>query len=161
MVPIVFLKSVELFQGLDDDELAILQPLCSDELKIRNETTLFGENDTAHHIYALVEGNVDLRFKLPARSAVKENTIMSLEPGSIFGWSGLVPPHNYTLSAFCTGDRCTALRIDRDDLMKVLEEHPRIGFKVMKNMTHLIGERYLALQNQIARELGQDGIDGW
>src|SRR5690349_16974415 len=44
----------------------------------------------------LLEGRVALRLQVPARGPY---IVVTLEPGDIFGWSALVPPHRATSDA--------------------------------------------------------------
>ena len=161
MIPIVFLRSVDIFEGLTDEELKQIQTQCCEEIDVASEATLFEEKDPAHYLYSLTQGDVALRYKLPGRKAAQESTIVNLPTGSIFGWSSLMDNGHYTLSAYCTGKDCKAVRIDRNKLMRVLEGDHTIGYKVMKNLTRLMAQRYMKFQEEVTRQTGQDAIDGW
>lgn len=160
MIPIVLLRSVEIFQGLSDDELGKVRRVC-DEVTLDKEGVVFKENERADFLYTLVDGSVSLRYKLPSRKSGEESSVATIPPGSTFGWSGLHPSQKYTLTAYCTEENCTAIKIRAADLQVLLEEDNSIGYKVMKNVSKLIGDRFHALQEQVTKVLGQDQIDGW
>lgn len=160
MIPIVFLRSVELFQDLTDEELAQIQPFC-EEVSFAKETNVFKEGDRANFLFTLVEGAVSLRYRLPSRDSGEESRVAAISQGQTFGWSGIHQSGKYTLTAYCAEESCTALRIEAAKLQKVLDSNHTIGYKVMRRMAEVIGDRFIALQNQVAKVLGQDAIDGW
>jgi len=86
MIPTMYLRTVEIFDGLTDEELEEVGKCC-EEFDLGEETTLFEENDAAEFLYSLVDGEVSLRYRMPAKDASKENTISTLDPGGTFGWS--------------------------------------------------------------------------
>ena len=160
MIPTMYLRTVEIFDGLTDEELEEVGKCC-EEFDLGEETTLFEENDAAEFLYSLVDGEVSLRYRMPAKDASKENTISTLDPGGTFGWSSLVPPQKYNVAAYCTDKNCKAIRIDRDQLLQIFEANHTIGFKVMRNLTKVISRRFLQLRDEIVRQIGQNKIDGW
>jgi toluene monooxygenase system ferredoxin subunit len=151
---------VEIFEGLEDAELEKVK-ICCEEVKLSEEGVIFAENDPARYLYTLLEGQVSLRYRLPSKDSGEENRVATITPGNTFGWSGLHPSKKYTLTAYCTGRNCTAIRIDAATLQGLLDHDHTIGYKVMKNISRLIGDRFIALQQEVARVHGQDAIDGW
>jgi toluene monooxygenase system ferredoxin subunit len=160
MIPTMYLRSVEIFDGLSDDELKEVGKACK-EVDLGEETTLFEENDSADSLYSLVDGEVSLRYRMPAKGSDKENTISTLDPGGTFGWSSLLPPQKYNVAAYCTDKNCKAIRIDRDALIGVLESNHSIGYKVMKTLTAVISRQFMLLRDEVVRQIGQNKIDGW
>ena len=61
-------------------------------------------------------------------------------PFQSFGWSGVVPPYHYTSSAECDEDS-QLLIIPSAPFMKLLENHPESGFKIMQQITVIIADR--------------------
>jgi CRP-like cAMP-binding protein len=161
MASMVFLRSLELFKGLDETELALVQRCCGGGLAFSQGDRLFTEGEDAGAFFALVEGAVELRFELPGRPSEKARTVLSVGSGEILGWSAVVPPFRYTLSAICVSERCEVLRYHRGDFIQTLDQHPAIGYKVMKNITAMVARRFHALSEKFAGELGRDEIDGW
>ena len=79
----------------------------------------------------------------------------------IFGWSSLVPPFKYRLSAYCSSRTCKALKIERDCLVKLLEEDFQIGYIVMSKILAVVGTRFHQLREEIIKVMGQDIINQW
>lgn len=155
MSDLVFLSSVEMCQGLTVEELARLTACCRLDTAQQDERIGL-EGEMADDLFFLKEGQVELRFEMPGRETSQDMTISRVGPGAAFGWSALVPPHRYTLSTYCASPRCSFYRLGRDELTDLFERDPRIGYIMMRNLTRVIAKRFNALQEDLAKALGQD-----
>lgn len=144
-----FLGEVEVFRGLDRSQLKAIEPCCQVK-KFRQEQNLFRVDDEADHLWAVIAGEIDLRFDLPGRETAEEMTISRLESGKTFGWSSLVPPHLYRLSAYCATKDCEVLQIGRSCLNAIFSADFQTGFQVMSNIAMIIAVRVQALQDELA-----------
>lgn len=160
MIPKVFLSSVDIFKGLANDELEQVETCC-EEVNLGTETVVFKEHDPADSLFALVDGQISLRYNLPSKKETMDSKLTSINPGDSFGLSSLFKDAKYILNAYCTDKNCIALKIDRDKLNTVLENNHTIGYKVMKNLSAMVTKRFVALQNQLAKIDAQNEIDGW
>lgn len=158
MSDLVFLSSVEMCQGLTVEELAKLTGCCRMDSAQQDER-IGEEGQEAADLFFLKEGRVELRFEMPGRESSQDMAITSVGPGSAFGWSALVPPHRYTLSTYCGSPRCSFYRLSREELMALFEREPRIGYVMMRNLTRVIANRFHALQDDLAKALGEDLMD--
>jgi len=140
-----FLQSVGIFKGLDENQLSTVQSCCREE-QHKAGTKLFGEGEPASHLYIVKKGQIDLRFDLPGRPTSEKNTISSILEFKAFGWSALVAPYKYSLSAYCTTQTCEVVKIDRQCLNKLFEENSRLGYLVLSNMARVIGKRFQKLE---------------
>ncbi|MFH1242382.1 MAG: hypothetical protein V1689_08480 [Pseudomonadota bacterium] len=95
-----------------------------------------------------------MRFDLPLRESEVETTVATVKPGQCFGWSSMVPPYRYTLSAYCASDECMILEVRRNDLIEVFERNYRIGYYVMGNLSRIIAKRFFLLQDEYAKQAG-------
>lgn len=140
-----FLKSVEIFKDLDENQLSSVLGCCREE-QHKPGTKLFGEGEPASNLYIVKTGQVDLRFDLPERPTSEKNTISSISEFKAFGWSSLVAPYKYSLSAYCTTKTCEVVKIDRQSLTSLFEEDHRLGYLVLSNMAIVIGRRFARLE---------------
>ena len=152
------LRRVEAFHALADDELRAISRLSFEKNFARGDR-LFRENDPAATLWIIAEGLIDLRFDLPGRETSAENTISSLSAHQIIGWSSLLPPYAYKLSAYCASDRCRMLALDRDPFWDFLKKHPATGYPVMAALLQVVGKRFQALQDSADRPF-RAGADG-
>ena len=146
MTSLDFLRNVEVLKGLIDNKLAGIQDHCH-EKDYRHDEKLFGDGEEATCLWVMKKGRVDLRFDLPDRPTSSKNTLETVSEFMTFGWSSLVPPHKYTLSAYCATDTCSVIQIDREKLLKVFTEDSKIGYVVMSNLVEIIGRRFQQLQD--------------
>jgi NADP-reducing hydrogenase subunit HndB len=140
-----FLQSVGIFKGLDENQLSAVQRCCQEE-QHKAGTKLFGEGEQASHLYIVKKGQVDLRFDLPGRTTSEKNTISSILEFKAFGWSSLVAPYKYSLSAYCSTQTCEVVKIERQRLTKLFSEDNRLGYLVLSNMARVIGKRFQKLE---------------
>ncbi len=145
MAYLEFLKKVEAFQDLTDAQLTVIEKAAT-EKSFQQGQQLFKEGETANHLWVVRQGRVDLRFDLPGRETSGESTLSSVHENRIMGWSSLIPPHQYKLSAYCASPEVRVLLIEREQLMAYLKENPGIGYRVLSAMLRIVGARFQKLQ---------------
>jgi len=146
MVELEFLKNVDIFKGLNDNQLAGIHDFSTERI-YRYTDRLFAEGEKAECLWIVKEGSVDLRYDPPGGGTSGKNTISSIPALKTFGWSGLVPPYKYRLSAYCANESCRVIRIDKNQLVKLFDQNSKIGYLVMSNLTEIVGTRYHQLQD--------------
>lgn len=150
MTTLKFLQSVEVFKGLIDSRLAGIEKHCR-EMQFRQNEKLFSEGDDAVCLWIVKDGRIDLRFDLPDRSTSTKNTISSLSEFMTFGWSSLVAPHKYRLSAYCATHSCNVIQIERKELINLFQQDSQTGYIVMSNLVEIIGQRFRRLQESASK----------
>ena len=137
------LKRVEVFLGLDDHDLSKIAGLSScHEEAFQPGETIFRRGDEAKYLYVLKNGQVDLVAEIPARSGQETTTVVvdRVTTGGFLGWSALVKPHLYVLSAVCSKPS-EAVMIGGADLLALFAKDYRIGYRVFESLSHVIGAR--------------------
>ena len=160
MITLDFLENVEVFSDLNDDQLTEVQQHCQ-VAKFSRGDKIFGTGEEPQFLWVVVEGQVTLHWELPGRSALPEPTISRLSETMIFGWSSLVPPHKYRLSAYCKTRACKVIKIERDALTNLFDKDAEIGYKVMNRLLSVVASRFLNLQEEVAKRRGSDIINQW
>ena len=145
MTDMAFLKQADIFQQLDDQQLAVIISCCSEQT-FQNGEKLFSEKEEAKHLWLLKEGSIDLRFELPGHLTSRDNTVSTVNSAVVIGWSALVPPNRYTLSAYCTSRTCTVVMIETEGLLKLFEEDRRMGYLIKSYLLRVVGSRFHILQ---------------
>ena len=140
-----FLKKVEIFKGLNHDQLKFVKK-GGREKQYPYGDRLFAEGEDADRIWLVMAGQVDLRFDLPGRPTSEENTIFSITTPQTLGWSSFVPPFKYALSAYSATKSCKILQINKDHLLECFEKDPRMGLKFMTNVAAIAGRHFDQLQ---------------
>jgi CRP/FNR family cyclic AMP-dependent transcriptional regulator len=145
------LRQAPIFGELQDTEAAQLLAVARPQQCHKGEC-LFLLGDHADRLYVVLTGRVELTFPLSFGGAVRDVPVESRTPGSALGWSALVKPHRFTLSARAAETSELAAFL-RTDLLRVFEAEPRIGYVVMRHIAEVVGRRLLQVQALWAREL--------
>lgn len=141
MINLDFLEKVSVFKGLDKDQLTVVLECCSEKGFFHGDK-LFDEGEDATHLWLVVDGRVDLRFELPGQSTSVKNTIATISKTKTFGWSSLVVPNEYALSAYCATRRCAVIKVGKECLFNLFEKNARLGYVIMSNLSEIIGKRF-------------------
>lgn len=160
MVNLDFLEEVEVFEGLDDTRLTAVQRCCQEAEYRRNEK-IFDTKTEPLYLWAVMEGTVDLRQDLSGDASSPGDTISTLTKTMIFGWSSLVPPFQYRLSAYCTTRQCKVLKIDSKCLTRLFDEDAALGYTIMSKIASVVGKRFYQLREEIIKRKGHDIINRW
>lgn len=148
MVGIDFLKKSEVFKGLADEQLTAVQTCCH-VMEFQKDNRIFAEGDNANYLWLVMQGKVDIRFDLPGKPTSDENNVSSVSETKAFGWSALVPPNKYRLSAYCASETCKVVRIEKEALVNLFGKDTGIAYRVMTNVISVIGKRFHQLQGTI------------
>ena len=130
----MILKEIELFEGVDFEVMNEIAGICSEE-SYSKDTVLFEKDEQAKRIYILLEGTVCLIIKNGGSI-----TYNLSEPGEVFGWSSMLENGKYTASGIC-GTELKVLKIEKDKLNKIFQNHPEVGFKVLQRLAEVISRR--------------------
>jgi len=157
MVSLEVLRQCTLFGELSDEELHQVAAICQEET-FEAGTQIFGQDEIAQKVYILQSGRVMLCMYL--RSDIEPDADLCIEesqPGRVFGWSALVKQKRFTASAVAL-DPVSAISIQGDQLNALFEEHPHIGFLVMRRLADVISDRLrLTRRAETGRELSAAG----
>lgn len=159
MIKLDFLKTVSLFSTLDESMLSAIQKCCLEKQFTKNDR-IFAEGDEATYLGIVQEGEVALRLDL-GRPTSDRNTLSLIGPTKTFGWSSLVWPHRYRLSAYVVSDRCSVVLAEGSCLLSLFDKDPLMGYRVMTKLAWVIAKRFDLRQTEIAEERGYNVSRGW
>ena len=137
------LKRAEVFLGLDDSNLHKIAelPSCREQAYQAHEV-IFRAGDEAKDLYVLSEGQVNLVMKVSATPNQPATPVIVdiITKGGLFGWSALVPPHSYVMSAICQ-EPARVISISGSELSALFNKDNYIGYKIFQSLTRIIGSR--------------------
>lgn len=148
---IELLKEAKLFEGLLKEELEAIQKLC-EACTSKKGSQVFKAGESADYLFVVVEGEIELRFEVVYSNAAVEIPLDKKRKGEAFGWSALIEPHKYTLSAVAAKD-CELLRLRGRDIEKLCGESNHLGYVMMNNFAKLIGMRFSVLEKALIAEI--------
>ena len=149
------IKENYLFRDLSTAQLEKIASI-SQEKTYQAGQTIFREGDQARELYILQEGKVLLEMRIapyPERSPSPSATIDVVTKGELFGWSALVPPNVFTLSASTT-DRCQVVTIDGGKLTELMDSDPVMGYEIVKRLSKVIAIRLKRSREMLMSERG-------
>lgn len=126
----------ELLADIDPAERDTLASLAK-AMTYKAGEVIFRENEEAYAVCVLLDGRVGLQMDVGVGRRLMVSTV---DPGEIFAWSGLVPPHQFTATARAIED-CEVAIFKSEDLTRLFAENPQFGYAMMLRIASLIGER--------------------
>jgi CRP-like cAMP-binding protein len=160
MISLDFLENIEVFADLGDKQLAAIQSFC-EVADYKRGDKIFAAGETSEYFWILREGQVNLTWEMPKGPALPESTITTLTPGMPFGWSSMVAPYKYRLSARCDSRNCKVIKIPREHLNRLFTVDAQLGYKIMSKVMVVVRQRFHQLREEVARRRGQDIIYRW
>jgi len=142
---------IELASGLSDEETVALLAL-GKTLPLRRGEHLFRLGAVADAVYVVEQGRVALTLPMRIRNGEEEVVLEEKSPGETLGWSGLVPPHRFTLTATAalpSEVRC----FPRAALLDHFRTRPAVGYLVTANLAAVMGHRLQVFQTMWLREM--------
>lgn len=135
------IRECEIFFALGDAEL---EKIASSALEKQYDagTTLFNEGDSAEELFIIQEGKVALQMTLPKAlmPMSRRITVDMVTRDEIVGWSAIVEPYRYTLTAVCV-QNVKALAISGNKLRWLLQDNHEIGYEILKELIKVVASR--------------------
>jgi signal-transduction protein with cAMP-binding, CBS, and nucleotidyltransferase domain len=141
------LKETRLFRQCTTKELRDIARLCQN-LTFKEGEHIFEAKNPAVYLYLVDQGTIDLRFSVTYYETFQELTIDRKFRGEAFGWSALIEPRIYTLTAIAAKDS-QLVKINESDIHKLCKENSRLGYIIMKNISQIVGERFDLIQKML------------
>lgn len=128
-----FLTQIHIFDELIGDELAIAASHMN-YLEMKNGQYLFKEGDKGDYVCFVVEGEIDVIKQSASEKKVK---IASLPKGSTLGEMSIIDHTPRSAAARAAVDT-TLILFSQKGFNKRLDEHPKIGIKILKGISRLL-----------------------
>ncbi|MFH1139643.1 MAG: cyclic nucleotide-binding domain-containing protein [Pseudomonadota bacterium] len=127
------LINIPIFDGLDSTELQITAQYMNIVKAPRGEV-LFREGDKGDYVCFVAEGVLDI---IKTSESGKHVTLSSLNKGRSIGEMAILDNFPRSASVRARGDS-TLITLSRDGFNKILDDHPRIGIKILKGLARLL-----------------------
>lgn len=125
------LQSIDLFEGLNENELVQVAKICS-EKRFGQGQTIARQGVLGDELYIITEGFVEILLgNRPDREA---RVIVSLGTGQIIGEMALLDQGPRSATVRATSDPTVVQVIPRKDFEELCQRDTRIGYIVMRNL---------------------------
>jgi CRP/FNR family transcriptional regulator, cyclic AMP receptor protein len=141
------LRDTTFFQGIDDQYLNDLAPLCRAE-EFANGAAIFSGSDRANEVHFIIDG----RISLAICDAAGCRQVAIIEKGDLMGWAPLIGRTRLFDNAR-TMSRVKTVVIDADALLEFCTAHAAFGFEFMRRAARVLAERLSATRLQLV-EIG-------
>ena len=141
----------ELLTGLTEEEVAGIMQFGS-RWTIASGTELFHLGDPADHLFLIDRGRIRLTLPMQVGGQEEESLVEERIPGQTVGWSALIPPYRFTLTAKAPLET-ELIALSREALREHLATAPETGFTVALNLAAVIGQRLQVFQAMWLREM--------
>lgn len=134
-------RQMAIFAGLEDGELAHIAGLCRVRRVPAGEVIL-REGEKGNVSFMVMDGFIDI-FANGAK-------IGHVFAGDFLGEISLVSGRPYNATAVASNE-VTLVQLHHDDFQNLIDRHPRIGLKVMRNIAISLGEKLSVLGGRYSR----------
>ena len=121
------LENFNLFQGLNQDNMMLLDKITSDK-EFPKSHPIYFPNEPSSSIYFLKQGRVKLTRTSPDG---KEMILALVNPGEVFGELAMMDDGDRTDLAVAV-DNCMICAVSKDDFKMFLEKNPGLNLKITK-----------------------------
>ncbi|MGM0452018.1 MAG: cyclic nucleotide-binding domain-containing protein [Thermodesulfobacteriota bacterium] len=160
MITLDFLENVTAFKELTDEQLTAIANT-AELAEFKKDEQIFAQGADAENLWIVADGDVELRAEQSGPEAGGLGKMAFLSSAQAFGWTCFVPPYQYQLSGYCASRQCRMIRLARNELDRLFEDHPEIGFAVMQYTLCAVGTQFQELEDELAKKRGHEIMSNW
>jgi len=141
----------DLLKGLEEEEAGRVLAL-GKRVVLTTGAELFHLGDPAACMYLVARGRLRLTLPMQVRSQDEDVMVEERSAGQTVGWSALIPPHRFTLTATAPLET-EVIALPREALNGYFAAHPETGYTVSLNLASVIGHRLQLFEAMWVREI--------
>lgn len=141
----------DLFEGLPQEEVDKTLAL-GVRMVLPTGAELFHLGGEADRIYLIVRGRLRLTMPMQVRGREQDVLVEERGPGHTVGWSALIPPYRFTLTAAAPLET-EVIAFSREALQHHFNAFPESGCAVFLNLAAVVGQRLQLFQTMWLREM--------
>jgi CRP-like cAMP-binding protein len=133
-----YLRKFSCFRDLSESQLDSIAELTT-SICFPEGRLLFEEGKPAKNIYLLIQGEVEVLYKIGEEGPVRVDTVLGEE---IVGCAALVPPYENT-SSIRSITEIEVLEIDAIALRNLMREDCAVGFSIQQHIMMMLLDRIM------------------
>lgn len=142
----------ELLNGLSSAEAEQVLKLGA-PMVVPAGTSLFRLGDPAGRLFLVERGRIKLTLPMSVRGQEENVFVEERAPGQAVGWSALIPPYRFTLTATAALHDAEVIALPREALLGFFAANPAAGHKIALNLALVVGHRLHLFQTMWLREM--------
>ncbi len=127
------------------------------EVEFPAGTVISREGDPVADLGVVRRGRVALRLHVPGKGLL---TVLTVEPGDIFNWSGMVAPYRST-STLVAVEAVAAVLFDAEALRVAVADDPVLASVVYPRLLRAVARRLGATRLQLLDVFARQGGEPW
>jgi CRP-like cAMP-binding protein len=139
----MYIRQTDLFWGLSQSAVNRFMGIAQREAYAEGDV-LFNREDAARYLFILARGEVRISM-----DEARTNVYTANRVGESFGWGSLIEGQTYGCSAIC-GTPAVVLKLDRDQLLKLLDRDKESGYLFFRHLSRALGERLMKAYRRIS-----------
>lgn len=151
------LKNYKIFENLTDDQVEKFRPILNKK-EVDAGNKFIVEGDEGNSIYLLLNGKAEINQALTlsvnkSDSDKREKSIMKLTDKDFpqFGEMSIFSEGDVRTANVRAQTDCTLAKIDKEDLFKICNDNPEIGFLVMRNLGRIITKNLVKANQNVLK----------
>ncbi|MFP5492097.1 MAG: cyclic nucleotide-binding domain-containing protein [Bacteriovoracia bacterium] len=145
-----FLTRVNVLKEFSDYELRLLSKYLHQRKFQRNEV-VFRQGDAGYGFYFVFKGSVSIVHISGKEVDVKEHVLAKIEKSQYFGEMGLLEEYNRRSATAICLEETVLLGLFKPDLEALLDQHPVVGAKFMREISLILAQRLGALTEEVSK----------
>ncbi len=122
--------------------------------RLNENEVLFRFGEPARRFYLVTEGHVSVEVAAIEGPALQ---LQHLGPGTVLGWSWLIPPHRWSFQARATTP-AEVVEFDGEVVFAECEKNPALGYALLKRFSTLMSERLNQARQRMIDEWRPEGF---
>lgn len=151
------LKNYKIFENLTDNQIEKFRPVLNKK-EVDGGNKFIVEGDEGNSIYLLLNGEAEINQALTlsvnkSDSDKREKSIMKLTDNDFpqFGEMSIFSEGDVRTANVRAQTDCTLAKIDKEDLFKICNDNPEIGFLVMRNLGRIITKNLVKANQNVLK----------
>lgn len=145
------LKRAKICEGLDDDLVQILSTVFQTHT-VPASTQFIKHDAQSRDVFIIVSGIVEVEIPVVGKEA--NSSLARLKPGDSVGEFALLRDARRSATARAIND-VSLIVASSDQVLKVFEEHPKLGYYVCRNLGKILADRLTDTNMQLRSELSR------
>jgi len=121
-------------------------------LLLSSGSELFHLGEDAVALHVIQRGRLKLTLPMQVRGHDEQVLVEERIPGQTVGWSALIPPYRFTMTATAPLET-EVITLSREALLAHFAEHPGVAQTISLNLASVIGQRLQLFQAMWLREM--------
>jgi len=130
------LKRSDLFRELDDEHLALVAEIGTDQV-FDAGTVIYKQGSIAEQIHVIEEGLVAIILEV---GPLAQRQVQAAANFESFGWSAMIPPYTRTATVKAI-EQTKVIVFNGRELAAFCTTHSEVGFTIMQAVARVIAER--------------------